>query len=120
MVDRIQQLAEERTASAHGRTLLAEERTYSAWIRTGLASIATGLVIVKLIGETQPRWLVVVLGVLFVAAGGMMFILAFWTYRTALRNLPGTPTRVRSLWIIGGLSLALTAGAVLALALVFL
>lgn len=120
MVDRMEQLAEQRTASAHGRTLLAEERTYSAWIRTGLASIATGLVIVKLIGEAQPRWLVLALGVVFVVAGATMFVLAFWTYRAALRNHPLTPTRAMSLRVIGGLSLALTAGAVLALVLVFL
>jgi putative membrane protein len=114
-----QQLAEERTETAHRRTFLADERTYSAWVRTGLASLATGFAIAKLMVDSGPAWMIRVLGILFVATGGVMFVMAFWTYRRAMTQRKqsidaGIPT-----WIIATLTLALLVGTATGLAFVF-
>jgi putative membrane protein len=111
-------LAEERTETAHRRTLLADERTYSAWIRTGLASLATGFAIAKLMTTGGPTWMIRSLGVLFIAAGGVMFGMAFWAYRRAIHRMEpingGFPV-----WVIGPLTLALLVGTATGLAFVF-
>jgi putative membrane protein len=109
--DRQLQLAEERTRAAARRTRLAEERTYSAWVRTGLASAAAGLGIVKLLGDTEPRWLIHALGTLFVLVGGVMFAIGFWAYRRASRALEIASEGGLPLWVLGWLSAALLVGA---------
>ena len=117
--DRQLQLAEQRTRTALYRTLLAEQRTYSAWVRTGLASAAAGLGVIKLLGDVRPLWLVDALGALFVAAGGSMFALGFWAYRGGVRRLEQPPAGGVPVWMLGVLSLALLAGTIAALWLVF-
>lgn len=117
--DRQLQLAEERTRAAARRTRLAEERTYSAWVRTGLASAAAGLGIVKLLGDTEPRWLIHTLGTLFVLVGGAMFAIGFWAYRRTGRTLQATAAGGVPLWILGCLTAALLAAAIAGLWLVW-
>lgn len=116
--DRQLQFAEERTRAAYQRTILAEERTYSAWIRSGLASAAAGFAIVELLSGSDPAWLVQALGVLFVLAGGFMFVLGFWGYQSALRKLEQRPAGGIPVWVLGVLSLALLAGTLAGLWLV--
>ncbi|MEX0715242.1 MAG: DUF202 domain-containing protein [Planctomycetaceae bacterium] len=120
MADKQQELARERTTTAHERTLLAEERTFSAWARTGLASVATGFAIVKLTTEAEQEWLIRLLGATFIGAGGMVFVLGYWTYHAAMRHMPETPIRGAPMWVITGLSFGFMLGAVAALALVFI
>lgn len=112
------QLAEERTKTAHRRTLLADERTYSAWIRTGLASVATGFAIAKLMTAGGPTWMIRSLGVLFISAGGAMFGMAFWVYRRA-NNQKKPIDGGFPIWVIGTLTLALLVGTATGLAFVF-
>lgn len=109
----------DRTTTAHERTFLAEERTFSAWARTGLASVATGFAIVKLTTEAEPKWLIRLLGATFIGAGGMVFVLGYWTYHAAMRHMPETPIRGTPMWAITGLSFGFMLGAVAALALIF-
>lgn len=115
-----QQLAEERTETAHRRTLLAEERTYSAWVRTGLASLATGFAIAKLMADSGPTWMIRSLGILFIAAGGVMFALAFWAYRRALRQMQEQVRGGIPIWLIATLTLAMLVGTAMGLAFIFI
>jgi putative membrane protein len=113
------QLAAARTEMAYRRTLLADERTYSAWIRTGLASLATGFAIAHLLTSAGPIWIIRVLGILFIAAGGVMFAMAFLAYRRAIRQMKEPISGGFPIWIVGTLTLALFVGAALGLTLVF-
>jgi putative membrane protein len=115
-----QELAEERTETAHKRTLLAEERTYSAWVRTGMAATATGFAIIKLMSEAGPTWLIRLLGSLFMVVGGVMFVLGFWAYRGALRQLAEDPAPAIPVWVIGALSTALVLGTAAGLGIILL
>ncbi len=119
MSDITTELAERRTITAHERTLLAVERTLSAWLRTGLASAATGFALVKLMTDSEPRWLIQTLGAVFIAAGGLMIVLGTWSYRASLREIPDTPIRGAPSWIMQALGITLAAGAAAALMLVF-
>ena len=117
--DPIQRMAEERTASAHVRTVLAEERTCSAWLRTGLASVATGFAIAKLAPIGDRHWLYQILGLLFIAIGASMFVLAFTAYRRSLSRMAVPGQRSTSL-VVGAISLMLLLGAALAAVLVLM
>jgi putative membrane protein len=116
--DRRDNLADKRTETAFHRTLLAEQRTYSAWVRTGLASTATGFAIAKLMTEAQPAWLVRWLAILFIVAGGCMFLLAFWAYRDALAKVNELPSGGIPLWILAILSTVLFVAAAMGLYLI--
>ena len=113
-------LDEERTESAHQRTILAEERTYSAWVRTGLASAATGLAIAKLIEVENHEWLILTLGALFVILGGVMFCVAYWGYLSAAERLRETRLHGVPMWAVGLLTVAFVFGAIGSLVVVFL
>lgn len=106
--------------TALDRTVLAEERTFSAWVRTGLAGVATGVAIVKLMPEAEPRWLLQLLGGVFIVVGGIAFGLGFWAYREALLKWKNTTPRAMPFWLIAGMSFLLLLSAVLALFLVVL
>ncbi|QDU80527.1 hypothetical protein Pla110_22580 [Polystyrenella longa] len=105
------QLAEERTEAAIHRTFLSEQRTYSSWVRTGLASTATGFAIAKLMTEAEPFWLVRLLASIFVIAGALMFLLAFWAYRDAINKLQEGHSISIPQWVLAILSMTLFATA---------
>lgn len=111
---------EERTESAHQRTILAEERTYSAWVRTGLASAATGLAIAKLIEVEDHEWLILALGALFVVLGGIMFCVAYWGYLSAAERLRTTNLHGVPMWAVGLVTVAFVIAALGCLVVVFL
>lgn len=82
-----EELASERTAMADERTALANQRTFSAWLRTGLSSILAGLAIVKFIGKNEYyKGYVVFIGILFVTIGIGIYILAYHTYRSTIKE----------------------------------
>lgn len=117
--------AEERTEWANLRTLLAKERTFSGWLRTGLAALVTGLAVLRFlgddgggatgVGEVGRPALVTALGTLLVVTSGAIFVLAFVSYRKALRELQEMGIRGLPTWLLGGLTGAMVLGAVLGL-----
>ena len=79
---------------------LANERTFLAWIRTSIAVIGLGFVVVKfslfikqlsaVLGETAVlpgKGYSPVIGILLVAIGGIITLLAFFRYRRIERKL---------------------------------
>jgi inner membrane protein YidH len=80
-------LSEERTNWAHERTRLAKERTFAAWLRTGLSTMAVGFALVKFLPSVEPRWLLRLMGLLFVSAGGTLFVLGYRTYHVTIKKL---------------------------------
>lgn len=80
-------LSEERSDWAHERTRLAKERTFAAWLRTGLSSMAVGLALVKFLPSVEPRWLLRLIGLIFVGAGGTLFMLGYRTYHVTIKKL---------------------------------
>ena len=114
------QLSEKRTNWAHERTRLAKERTFAAWLRTGLSSIAVGLAIVKLLPSVEPRWLLHVIGILFVCTGGIVFVMGFRTYHTVIKKLEEEGFKGIPSALMGGLTAVFFLGAILGLVLIIL
>ena len=107
-----QDLADEGVKLALDRTRLAKERTFAAWLRTALSSIAVGLAVVKLLPSIEPRWLLRIMGIIFVGAGSLIVIFAIQSYQITLRQLEqkgykGLPTSyiyvLTTLFVIGAL-----------------
>lgn len=82
------------------REHLANERTFLAWVRTGIALMGFGFVIVKfalflkqasimLAGKAiaPPRGYSAIIGIVMVALGVVMTVLAFWQYKKTMRQL---------------------------------
>ena len=111
-------LAEDRTGWAFERTLLANDRTFSAWVRTGLTTVAAGFAVTRLLAEVRPAWLVSALGVLFVAVGGGVLFLGYWSYQSTLHRLTEEPGRRIIGWLVAVITAALVLGAVASLWLV--
>ena len=80
-------LSEERTDWAHERTRLAKERTFAAWLRTGLSAMAVGLALVKFLPSVEPRWLLRLIGLIFVSVSAMLFVLGYCTYHVTIKKL---------------------------------
>jgi putative membrane protein len=114
------QLSEKRTNWAHERTRLAKERTFAAWLRTGLSAIAVGLAIVKLLPSVEPRWLLHVIGMLFVGAGFMVFVMGYRTYNTVIKKLEEEGFKGIPSVLMGGLTAVFLLGAILSLFLIIL
>ena len=83
------ELARVRTAEAKRRTHLANERTYAAWVRTALALIALGVGIAgyfHIAGNARGQAFVA-LGLAFVIGGGLMALVATYSYRKTYRSI---------------------------------
>ncbi len=122
LADERTELAEDRTEWADQRTYLAQERTYGGWVRTGLAAIAVGLGVVELLRDVEPQWLITAIGVAFIGVGGLIQVLAFWSYHSVRLEMQKTdrPEMSISIWWIGIITAGLTAAAIGGLAVVFL
>lgn len=104
--------------SAVDRTLMAEERTFSAWMRSGLAAEGAAVAIVKMLPDSEPRWLVHLLGVILSVVGAMAFALGFWGYRAGSRYWSAALPRAIPLWLMGVLTALLMIAAAMALYLI--
>jgi len=63
-------------AQVNVRAHLANERTYLAWLRTGIATIGLGFVVAKFGLTARTLFFSTVTGILIVAIGGSMELLA--------------------------------------------
>ena len=115
----IERLAEERNALSRIRTRLAHERTFSAWVRTGMAAMAAGLGVFHLLGAVGGPLLSRMIGIIFVAAGGGIYIVAMWRYYQGYHDLKRQGIQMTSILLLGGLIFSLVLSAILALALMF-
>ncbi len=106
-----QDLAEERTDWAQERTLLAKQRTFAAWLRTGMAAVAVGIAAAELLGEVQPRWVVLTASGILVAAGAAIFVMGFVGYRDTFRKLREEGAVGFSPWLVGAVTGALLVAA---------
>ena len=61
------------------RFSLANERTFLAWARTCLAMVATGLVLARVLGESDD--LTVAAGIALIVLGSVLGLLAYRNYR---------------------------------------
>ena len=104
--------------SAVDRTLMAEERTFSAWMRSGLAAEGAAVAIVKMLPDSEPRWLVHLLGIVLSVVGAMAFALGFWGYRAGSRYWTAALPRAIPLWLMGVLTSLLMIAAAMALYLI--
>lgn len=107
---------------------LANERTFLAWIRTSIALMGFGFVIVKfavflrqmsfVIGEntsvqaTPARGFSAATGIIMVALGALMTILAFMRYRSIERQL-NKDNFHPSEWLIIAVTISIIAGSIL-------
>ena len=93
-------LALERTTWARQRTLMAKQRTFAAWVRTGLSSMTVGFGIVKLLGDIEPRWLLVLMGCVLVFIGGLMQVIGYRGYYRTIKDLDAEGITGTPLWVL--------------------
>ena len=79
--------SDNRTNWAHERTRLAKERTFSSWLRSGLSAVGVGLGLVKLLPSVEPRWMMQLIGILFIGAGAIIFAMGYATYHNVMKKL---------------------------------
>ncbi|MGN6615692.1 MAG: YidH family protein [Ilyomonas sp.] len=104
---------------------LANERTFLAWIRTSIALMGFGFVIVKFalfikqislaLGEkmsVQSKGYSAIIGVIMVALGALMAILAFLRYRNIERQLNNN-SYFPSKWLSLLVTLSIVIGSIL-------
>lgn len=115
----------QNNSNSKSREHQANERTFLAWVRTGIALMGFGFVIVKfalflkqisimLEGEAvaPTRGYSAVVGVVMVALGIVMTLLAFWQYRRVGKQLE-SDTYVPSSRLSVLLTLAILIGGIL-------
>lgn len=120
-------MSQNTETSNKSREHLANERTFLAWIRTGIALMGFGFVIVKfalflkqasilLAGKAiaPPKGYSAIIGIVMVALGVIMTVLAFWQYKKTMRQL-NSNTYMPSSVLSALLTLAITLGGVLML-----
>ena len=69
------------------RTHMAAERTYFSVLRTGLDIAAAGTVVVAILGERWPEWLILVMAGVFIAVGYTMIIVTLNNYQKIVNRL---------------------------------
>ena len=111
-------LTDSRTNWAHERTRLAKERTFSAWLRSGLSAVGVGLGLAKLLPSVEPRWMMQAIGILFIGAGGIVFIMGFQTYHNVMKKLEEEGFKGIPSSYMGVLTSMMLLGAILGLILV--
>lgn len=105
------ELAESRTAWAEDRTLLANERTFAGWIRTGLASVGVGLGFQALFARAENIYLAKAGASVFVVIGVAIFLMSFLAARRVIRRLEAHSAEPIPRSRLGGVAIALSAGA---------
>ncbi|WMJ73909.1 DUF202 domain-containing protein [Cytophagaceae bacterium ABcell3] len=110
-----QELAGDRTEWAQQRTLLAKERTFSAWIRTGISSMIAGLGIAEFLTAVDYAILARILAVILIVTGGTIYVIGFFSYKNALKELAEMGIRSTSLQLIGIVAFSLMFTACIAL-----
>jgi putative membrane protein len=115
-----QELAQDRTNWARQRTLLAKQRTFSAWLRTGLSSMAVGLAVVKLLGEIEPRWVTVAMGVTLILVSGLIQVHGFQGYYMAYKQLRQEGISESPVWLLGLIAIGMLVSTLFALMLIFM
>ena len=111
-------LPESRNKWAHERTRLAKERTFAAWLRSGLATVGVGLGLVKLFPKVEPRWLMQMSGLLFICAGGIIFVVGYKTYHTVIKKMEKEGFKGIPSLYMGILTIMMLLGAISALIIV--
>jgi putative membrane protein len=109
-----------RTNWAHERTRLAKERTFSAWLRSGLSAVGVGLGLVKLLPSVEPRWMMQTIGGLFIAAGGVIFVMGYQTYSTVIKKLEKDGFEGIPSFFMGVLTAIMLLGAILGFILILM
>ena len=107
-----------RTNWAHERTRLAKERTFSSWVRSGLSAIGVGLGLVKLLPDVEPHWMMQLIGILFIGAGTIVFVVGYVTYHNVMRKLENEGFRGIPTLFMGVLTSMMLLGAILGIILV--
>ena len=79
-----QELAGLRSEMANERTIMASIRTYLALLRTGLAIAGGGTLIVSILGEGWPEWVVFLLSAVFVVIGYAIMIWGLQQYHQVM------------------------------------
>jgi uncharacterized membrane protein YidH (DUF202 family) len=69
------------------RTHMAAERTYYSVLRTGLAIAGAGSVLVVILGESWPEWLILAVAGVFIAVGYSMIIVTLNNYQKIVSRL---------------------------------
>ncbi len=95
----LEKLAQENNKVARQRALLDSERTFSAWLRTGLASVIAGFGVSIFMASGTHSWLAPLVASIFILTGSVVYVLAFWSYQEAYKELRAEDFSRMSLWI---------------------
>jgi putative membrane protein len=103
----------DETGDATRRTLLAAERTLLAWLRTGLTVLAVAVGIGKIapdLSDSADATAWALLGAAYAVLGVAVVVYGFWRGRVvdrAVRAGRYVSLEDRSMWAIGGVTVAL-------------
>lgn len=111
---------DQRTGWAYERTLLANERTFIAWLRTGLAITAASAIVMRLLSDVDPRWLVNALAIVMALAGVLIVALSAWGYQRMVKNLHEIAPGLIPQWLVWILVAALEISALAILVLLII
>jgi putative membrane protein len=112
--------AESRTDWAKHRTVLANERTFSAWLRTGLSAMGGGVAVAELLGTDDTTIIARILGVILIALGASVILVAVWRYTNLTNFLEAEGLPVTPKWMAFSLAGGLMLGAILVLIIIFM
>jgi putative membrane protein len=79
--------AASRSDLAEDRTILANERTFAGWMRTSMASVAIGVGLHALFGQTEPPWLPRAMATAFLLLAIVIIVLAERRAATVMERL---------------------------------
>lgn len=113
-------LAEDRTDWAEDRTILANERTFAGWLRTGMAAVGVGLGFQAIFRAVEPTWAAKAVATFFAVVGIFVFLLAYRQSAKLLKRLNAHSANPAANRFLGLLALALSAGSLMLIAVVWL
>jgi len=96
----LDKLSRENNEVARQRALLDSERTFSAWLRTGLAAVIAGLGVSFFMSSGTYSWLAPLVASILILTGSVIYVLAFWSYQEAYKQLRAEDFSRVPLWVL--------------------
>ncbi len=96
----LDKLARESNEVTRQRAQLDSERTFSAWLRTGLAAVIAGLGVSFFMSSGTYSWLAPLVASIFILTGSVIYVLAFWSYQEAYKQLRAEDFSRIPLWVL--------------------
>ena len=95
------------------------ERIYNAWITAGLFALVGGLYVADTLSKGSDSVIIKYFGIMLILGSISLFTLAYWDYRTKIKEIKGKENKGVSVHLTGALTFVLILGSILSLILIF-